>query len=173
MICDLAIILKGDDDTKQLTLHPQLYGISICPIDLLLVLSFVALHCGPEPAFTMLPQQSAPFAESPSSSTAGARAPPPPSRSACPAKSHTSLAVSLGKTARDMAARRRNIAIWISWLQRLTRRPAETCCPLRWAAMSAAYRSVRVTAACGRPSAVHTSGRNEMPACLSSTISFW
>ena len=40
---------------------------------------------------------------------------------------------------------------------------ADICCPLRHDAMSAAYCWVRVTAGCGRPSAVQTRGRCTMP----------
>ena len=73
-----------------------------------------------------------------------------------PATNRSSLADMLGKTTRVMAARRRKRAIWTSCFQTCWRAFADICCALRHDAMSATCCGARVTAGCGRPSAVQT-----------------
>ena len=66
------------------------------------------------------------------------------------ARSHSTRADGLGRTARVMAAPRWR-AIQISRFHLCWRAFADTCCPLWRASVSAAYCMVRVTAGCGRP----------------------
>ena len=92
-------------------------------------------------------------------SSGGALSPTLGTERVCPLNSHSSLAPRRGSTARAMAARRLNSATCISWRQRARSELASALYSLRVVAISAAKASVRVTAGCGRPSAVHTIGR--------------
>ena len=73
-----------------------------------------------------------------------------------PARSHSAPPGGFGRTARVMAALWRRRVFWISSFHLCWSDFADISWPMRLDAMSAAYCSVRVTAGCGRPSALQT-----------------